>query len=80
MMGKVSKTATGELSVGPIVLYSRVHHSLKLVEAPIRRSEKDHIEGLQRIADGREDAAVEGAVVFEYLKKAVIRQNVWTLS
>ena len=57
---------------GPIVIYSSQENVLRLVDDVIETHDKGKIDTLRQIAMGKEKADLEGAGVFEVLKKAVM--------
>jgi len=71
--GAVSTKPGGEILYGPIVLFSLIHHFLKLIDTPISSFDGKKMEYFHRIADDREKAPVEGPDVFRYLMEAAVR-------
>ncbi|MBI9085553.1 MAG: hypothetical protein JEZ11_18290 [Desulfobacterales bacterium] len=57
---------------GPLVLYDRVHHSLKFIDRPLKIGDRADIETLKAVADGQAPADLEGANVFARLKTGVM--------
>ncbi len=57
---------------GPIFIYSSQENVLMFVEDVIETHDKEKIGFLRQITMGKEKADLEGAGVFEYLKKAII--------
>jgi len=80
IFGKLNKKESGELVYGPMVIYSLIHNRLKLIDEPIGSFDKEKIDWVQEVASGKENPAGEGPYVFQYLKEAAVKQNVWTLS
>jgi hypothetical protein len=76
IIGQLSPQAGGAVLYGPIVVYNLIQGSLKLIEEQISSLDKPKIEIFQQIAVGKQKVAVEGAAVFERLKKAVLKRNV----
>jgi hypothetical protein len=72
IMGVLTPKAGGEVLYGPIVIYSLIHGTLKLIEEPTSNFDKAKMELVQQIAAGRQKAALEGPEVFEYLKNSVL--------
>ncbi len=70
--GALTPKAGDEVLFGPMVIYSQIHGRLRLIDEQISSFDKAKIELIQQIAAGKEKAAVEGADVFEYLKKAAL--------
>ncbi len=76
IFGALTPKAAGEVLFGPMVIYSLIHGSLKLIEEQISSFDKTKIELVQQVASGKEKAAVEGPDIFEYLKKALLKKNI----
>lgn len=64
----------GETLFGPVVIYSIIHNSLKLIDAQLNSSIKEKAEFLHQVAVGKEKASKEGPDVFEYLKEAIVKR------
>jgi hypothetical protein len=75
IIGELAPKAGGEVLYGPIVIYSLVQGTLKLVSEPISSFDKTKIEFVQQVAAGKQKAAVEGPEVFDYLKDIVLRKT-----
>ena len=71
--GTVMAKGDGELLYGPVVVFSLVDNSLKLLDDQISSFDRKKIEFFQQVAQGKENASVEGVEVFEYLKNAVLK-------
>jgi hypothetical protein len=76
IIGQLSPQPGGAALYGPMVIYSLIQGSLKLIEEQISSLDKPKIELIQQIAAGKQKAAVEGAAVFEYLKNKVLKHKV----
>ncbi len=63
----------GEVLYGPVVIYSYNLNELKLIEDQIGSFDKEKLDWMQHVVMGREKVAVEGPLVFQYLKEAVIK-------
>jgi hypothetical protein len=74
IMGALIPKAGDEVLYGPMVIYSQIHGTLKLVEEQISNFDKPKMELVQQIAAGRQKAAVEGPEVFDYLKNSVLQK------
>lgn len=72
--GRVSEKASGETIYGPLVIYSRIDNTIKLIEEPIGIYDTRRIDFLQQVANGDEKAPMEGEAVFRFLREAVLRQ------
>jgi hypothetical protein len=76
IIGALTTKAGGEVLCGPMIIYSLIHGTLKLIEEQISSFDKSKIELLQQVAAGKQKAGTEGPDVFEYLKKAVLKKQV----
>ena len=74
--GALTPEAGGEVLYGPMIIYSLIHGTLKLIEEQISSVDKTKIEWIQQVAAGKQKTAVEGPDVFEYLKEAVLKKKV----
>jgi hypothetical protein len=75
IVGKRVQKETGEDLFGPMVLYSLIHNTVKLVDSQISTSDREKIEYIQNVAKGKENASVEGSDVFQYLKSEALKLN-----
>lgn len=71
IIGQLTPKTGGEVLYGPIIIYSLIHGTLKLIEEQISSFDTAKIEQVQQVAAGKQKAAAEDLDVFEYLKKAV---------
>lgn len=76
IIGELTPKAGGEVLYGPMIIYSLIHGTLKLIEDQISSFDKIKIELIQQVAVGKEKAVVEGPNVIEYLKNTVLKKNV----
>ena len=76
IIGQLSPQPGGAILYGPMVIYSLIHGSLKLIEEQVSSLDKPKIELVQQVAAGKQKAAAEGAAVFEYLKNKVLKPKV----
>lgn len=74
IIGEIASRAGGEVLYGPMIIYSLIHGTLKLIEDRISSFDKSKIEIIQQVAAGKQKAALEGPDVFEYLKKTVLKK------
>ncbi|MGD2185115.1 MAG: hypothetical protein PVI71_03260 [Desulfobacterales bacterium] len=74
ILGTLNPKASGEELFGPMMIYSLIHGTLKLIEEQISSLNTTKIELVQKVAAGKQKAAAEGAAVFDYLKKAVLEK------
>ncbi|MBW1727976.1 MAG: hypothetical protein JRJ62_10435 [Deltaproteobacteria bacterium] len=75
IVGALSQKESGEVLFGPMVLYSMIHNSLKLIEQQTGSFDREKIEFIQKVAAGKEQASSEGPLVFHYLKKTALLQS-----
>ena len=75
IIGALIPIAGDEVLYGPMVIYSLIHGTLKLIESRISSFDKTKIELIQQVATGKQKAAVEGLEVFEYLKNTVLKKT-----
>ena len=71
--GVLTQKESGEDLFGPMVLYSMIHNTMKLIDEQIGGFAKDKIEFFQKVADGKQKASAEGPDVFQYLKAAALK-------
>ena len=75
IVGALTQKPSGEVQFGPMVLYSIIHNSLKLIETRAGSFDREKLDFIQKVASGKEQASSEGPLVFEYLKKAALLQR-----
>ncbi len=73
IIGELTPKAGGEVLYGPMIIYSLIHGTLKLIEEQISSFDKTKIELVQQVAAGKQKAAIEGADVFQFLKNTVLK-------
>jgi hypothetical protein len=76
IIGALTPKAGEEVLYGPMIIYSLIHGTLKLIEDQISSFDKTKIELIQQVAAGKQKAAGEGPDVFDYLKNTVLKKNV----
>jgi len=74
IFGAMAEKEAGEVLYGPIVIFSRIDNSLKLIETPVSSFDKEKLNYVRQVAAGNEKAVIEGQDVFQYLKQAVLKQ------
>lgn len=67
IIGRLIPKAGGELLYGPMIIYSLIHGTLKLIEEQISSFDKTKIELVHQVAAGKQKASIEGADVFQFL-------------
>jgi len=70
--GALSKGRADEVMFGPILIYSKAHNTLKLINYLIGSYDKGKIELFKEIVSGKASASLEGEEVFEFLRKSVL--------
>ena len=75
LFGALNTKAGGEVVYGPMVIYSQIHGTLKLIDEQISSFDKPKIELIQQVATDKQKAAAEGPEVFEHLKNLVLNRN-----
>ena len=75
IVGKRVQKETGEDLFGPIVLYSMIHNTLKLLDQEIGSYDREKIEFVHNVANGKKKACAEGTDVFQYLKSKALELN-----
>ena len=71
--GTLVKKENGEEMFGPMVLYSMMHNTLKLIDRQIGSFDRESIEFFHHVAAGKEKASAEGSDVFQYLKTVALK-------
>ncbi len=75
IIGALTKKESGEIIFGPMVIYSIIHNSLKLMDQQVGSFDKGKIEFVHQVASGKEKSDAEGPDVFQYLKKMAVKLN-----
>lgn len=73
IFGKLEEGSGDGLSFGPLVLFDRVHGTLKLIETPVPLAAKAQVQEARAVAGGSREASMEGPAVFAFLKAAVLQ-------
>ena len=74
IVGALTQKENKEDLFGPMILYSMIHNTLKLIDDQMGSFDRDKIESFQKIAAGKQKASAEGPPVFEYLKAAALKR------
>jgi len=72
IFGALAEKEAGEVVYGPVVIFSLIDNSIKLIEERISSFDKHKMEFYQQVVQGNEKASIEGSDVFKYLKKEVM--------
>jgi len=75
IIGVLTPKAGEAVLYGPMIIYSLIHGTLKLIEDQISSFDKTKTELIQQVAAGKQKVAIEGPNVFDYLKNAVLKKN-----
>ena len=73
--GKLTRTESGRNIYGPFFIYSRGHHTLKLMDRSLNPSNNDDVQTVQDIIDGKAKAPIEGIEVFSYLMESTVKKH-----
>ena len=73
IIGALVKKENGEEMFGPMILYSMIHNTLKLIDQQIGSFDRERIKFVQYVAAGKEKASAEGSDVFQYLKTTALK-------
>lgn len=73
--GKLAKSGTGERLFGPMVLFSLMHHQLKMHPYAINSADKAEMERFKQIVKGDTEAELTGTQVLEKLKQMVLKSS-----
>jgi hypothetical protein len=74
IIGQWNTAENGNISPGPLVIYSPSNNTLKYISGPISGSDKQNVEYLQNVAVGKEKPSGEGVEVFQYLKESALKK------
>jgi hypothetical protein len=75
IFGKFLQKDGGEVLYGPMVLYSLIDNSIKIIAQPISSFDRAQLEFFQEVIQGNRKADIEGPEVFRYLEKEVLSQK-----
>jgi hypothetical protein len=71
----VTKNQNHSIVFGPVLIYNFQENTVSFVNDRVESHEKEKIELIRQVALGKEKADMEGARVFEFLRKEVISQH-----
>jgi hypothetical protein len=72
IFGALTAKEGGEKLYGPMVIFSLVDNSLRMLDDKISSFDRQKVEFFQRVVQGNEKASIEGGEVFDYLENAVL--------
>ena len=75
IFGALAEQSGGKVLFGPMVIYSAIDNTLKLIEQPIPRKDREILEYFEKIISGDEKAPESGPEIFNYLKTKVLSVN-----
>lgn len=70
--GSLTEKPGGEVTLGPLVMFSRVHDTLTCLEGPLSSRDKGRFDRLKSVAAGDAEAAASGPAVFDLMKAKVL--------
>jgi hypothetical protein len=73
--GILTANTKGETRFGPMVIFSKIDNTLKLISTQLNPLDKNQIEHFKQVAAGQEIPTLEGADVFTDLKDRILKQN-----
>ena len=73
IVGALTKKENGEIIFGPMVIYSIIHNTLKLIDQQVSSFDKEKMEFVHRVSSEKEKADAEGSDVFQYLKEMSVK-------
>jgi len=74
--GSLDRSSPRQMVMGPLVMYDRMHNSLKMLQKRFDNQDKAAMEHLELIVRGDVKPDGEGAAVFDLLKKAVLNLDI----
>lgn len=75
LIGTLTKKETGEMLLGPVVIYNIMHNILQFIQEPVSSLKESHIRHLHSVAAGKEKALYESAAVLGYLKNEILKKK-----
>ncbi len=75
IFGKMDPAPGTGTAFGPLLLFDRVHNTLKLIEARIKLADKEQVQSALAVAGGSREPSADGPAVFAFLKTAVLREQ-----
>ncbi len=70
--GNLGEKPGGEITFGPLMMYSMVHNTLTCLETPLSSRDKARFDTLKAVASGEAEAAASGAAVFDLMRTRVL--------
>jgi len=73
--GVITSNTKGETCFGPLVIFSKIDNTLKLIATQLNPLDKNQIEYLKQVITGQETPTLEGADVLTDLKGRILTQR-----
>ena len=73
--GALERPRDGEWRFGPLVMFDRMHNSLKMIEAPVSSLDKGALEKFHQAAKSADYADLASDKVWQALQKAVLEKS-----
>jgi hypothetical protein len=70
--GQTEHKPGGEITFGPLVIFSLVHNTLTCLETALSSRDKGRFDTLKAVASGEAEAAASGPAVFDLMKSKVL--------
>ena len=71
IFGASTEKGAEKFLFGPMVIYSLIDNTLKLIEQPLNNEDQEQLKYFQQVVSGDQEASRAGAEVFNYLKTQV---------
>ena len=72
IFGYMGERPGGEITFGPLMMFSLVHSTLTYLETPLSNRDKGRFDTLKAVASGEAEASASGSAVFDLLKSKVL--------
>lgn len=72
IFGYMGERPGGEITFGPLMMFSLVHSTLAYLETPLSNRDKGRFDTLKVVASGEAEASATGSAVFDLLKSKVL--------
>lgn len=70
--GKINEKPGGEITLGPLIMFSLANNTLTCLEAALSSRDKGRFDRLKAVSAGDAEAAASGAAVFDLMKSKVM--------
>ena len=72
LYGNVGERPGGEITFGPLVMFSLVHSTLTYLETTLNSRDKGRFDTLKAVASGEAEASASGPAVFDLMRSKVL--------